>query len=85
MDQRKITILSIDDEEVIRESIQAYLEDSGYNVIQAENGRVGLEKFREADPDLVLVDLRMPEVDGLDLLACCTTPSRPCALVLGTT
>lgn len=87
MDQDKsITILSIDDEEVIRESIEAYLEDSGYTVIQAENGRVGLEKFREVDPDLVLVDLRMPEVDGLDVLATVTVeqPMTPIIVVSGT-
>ncbi|MBU1001843.1 MAG: response regulator [Proteobacteria bacterium] len=87
MDQGKgITILSIDDEEVIRESIEAYLEDSGYTVIQAENGRVGLEVFRDSKPDLVLVDLRMPEVDGLDVLATVTRerPLTPIIVVSGT-
>ncbi|BBD08691.1 sensor histidine kinase [Desulfovibrio ferrophilus] len=81
-----ITILSIDDEEVIRESIEAYLEDSGYTIIQAENGRVGLEVFRNAHPDLVLVDLRMPEVDGLDVLAKVTSerPLTPIIVVSGT-
>lgn len=82
----KAKILTIDDEDIIRESIQAYLEDSGFAVIHAENGRVGLEVFRRERPDLVLVDLRMPEVDGLDVLAKVTSesPLTPIIVVSGT-
>lgn len=82
----KTSILTIDDEEIIRLSIEAYLEDSGYSVIQAENGRVGLEVFDREKPDLVLVDLRMPEVDGLDVLAQVTkkSPHTPIIVVSGT-
>jgi two-component sensor histidine kinase/CheY-like chemotaxis protein len=82
----KAKILTIDDEDIIRESIEAYLEDSGFAVIHAENGRVGLEVFRREKPDLVLVDLRMPEVDGLDVLARVTTesPLTPIIVVSGT-
>jgi CheY-like chemotaxis protein len=67
-------------------SIEAYLEDSGFAVIHAENGRVGLEAFRRERPDLVLVDLRMPEVDGLDVLAKVTSesPLTPIIVVSGT-
>ncbi|MCK9240743.1 histidine kinase dimerization/phosphoacceptor domain -containing protein [Desulfocurvus sp.] len=82
----KAKILTIDDEDIIRESIEAYLEDSGFAVIHAENGRVGLEVFRRERPDLVLVDLRMPEVDGLDVLAKVTSesPLTPIIVVSGT-
>jgi len=62
-------ILVIDDERVIRESVRNYLEDYDYRVIEAENGRVGLEMFDKNKPDLIMVDLRMPEVDGLEVLA----------------
>lgn len=66
---RKNTILVIDDEAAIRSSFRHYLEDYDYEVIEAENGRVGLEMFRQHKVDLVLVDLRMPEMDGLEVLS----------------
>ncbi|MCK4659781.1 MAG: response regulator [Phycisphaerae bacterium] len=62
------TVLTIDDEAVVRRGITAYLEDTGFSVLEAENGRVGLEIFRHEHPDVVLIDLRMPEVDGLEVL-----------------
>ena len=61
-------ILSIEDESTVRKSIVAYLADSGYEVIEAEDGRVGLQRILADEPDLILCDLRMPEVDGLKVL-----------------
>jgi len=65
---RPIKILAIDDEPIIRDSIASYLEDSGFKVLQAGDGREGLALFREQAPDLILLDLRMPEMDGLAFL-----------------
>ena len=65
---RPVKILAIDDEPVIRDSIASYLEDSGFNVLQAGDGMEGLALFREQAPDLILLDLRMPEMDGLAFL-----------------
>jgi PAS domain S-box-containing protein len=62
-------ILSIEDEKPIRESIKNYLEDYDYRIITAENGLEGLKVFSEKNPDLVLVDIRMPEMDGLQVLS----------------
>jgi signal transduction histidine kinase len=62
-------ILVIDDEEYIRDSIIGFLEDFGFELTDAENGRIGLEIFDSRQPDLVLCDLRMPEMDGLEVLA----------------
>ncbi|MBF0197861.1 MAG: response regulator, partial [Planctomycetes bacterium] len=62
-------ILIIDDEEVLRESMTCFLEDMNYKVIQAHNGLVGMELFESEGADLVMTDLRMPELDGLDVLA----------------
>jgi PAS domain S-box-containing protein len=62
-------ILVIDDEIAIRDSFGAYLEDCGYGVITAENGRQGLAAFEARHPDMVIVDLRMPIVDGIHVLA----------------
>ena len=49
-------ILVIDDEPIIRESMTAYLEDSGFRVCQASDGREGLAVFRREQPDLVMVE-----------------------------
>jgi signal transduction histidine kinase len=62
-------ILVIDDETYIRDSVIGFLEDFSFKVIDAENGRIGLERFEKENPDLVLCDLRMPEMDGLEVLA----------------
>lgn len=79
-------ILTIDDEQVIRDSFRFYLEDSGFEVLDAENGRVGLEIFYNQRPDLILVDLRMPVLDGLEVLATVskTSPDTPIIVVSGT-
>ncbi len=80
------TILTIDDEEMIRASMAAYLEGNGYRVLEAEGGRQGLELIRREHPDLVLVDLRMPDMDGTAVLAAMRqeTPDIPAIVVSGT-
>lgn len=60
-------ILIIDDEEDIRELIQYNLEKEGFKVDTAENGRVGLEKIKDHKPDLILLDVMMPEMDGMEV------------------
>jgi two-component system KDP operon response regulator KdpE len=62
MDQRKILI--VDDEPGLRELVRINLEHEGFGVIQAENGVEGLNMVREAHPDLVILDVMMPEMDG---------------------
>jgi sigma-B regulation protein RsbU (phosphoserine phosphatase) len=61
-------LLIIDDDEVVRASLAAYLEDSGFQVLQAGNGLQGLEVFEREQPDLIICDLRMPQIDGLELI-----------------
>jgi PAS domain S-box-containing protein len=63
------TILIIDDDQNVRKSIGFYLEDSNFNVLQAENGRQGLDMILSLNIDIVLLDLRMPEMDGIALLS----------------
>ncbi|MEE4113759.1 MAG: sigma 54-interacting transcriptional regulator [Desulfobacteraceae bacterium] len=62
-------VLVIDDEEIVRVSISTYLEDSGFAVHQAKDGKEGLDRFRRVDPHVVVLDLRMPHMDGLEVLA----------------
>jgi sigma-B regulation protein RsbU (phosphoserine phosphatase) len=64
----KMQILSIDDDPLMRESFGAFLEDQGFAVLEAENGQIGLELIRSHNPDLVICDLQMPVMNGLEVL-----------------
>lgn len=57
-------ILIIEDEKSIQNIIKAFLEDAGYAVVLADDGVEGITKFRECNPDLVLLDLLLPKIDG---------------------
>ncbi|HRF78447.1 MAG TPA: response regulator, partial [Flavobacteriales bacterium] len=59
------TILLIEDDADMRENTAEILELANYRVVKAENGRRGVEAARKEMPDLVLCDLRMPGMDGL--------------------
>jgi two-component system KDP operon response regulator KdpE len=62
MDQRKILI--VDDEPGLRDLVRINLEHEGFAVVQAENGIQGLNSVREEHPDMVIMDVMMPEMDG---------------------
>src|SRR5690348_202614 len=62
------TILVVDDEELIRWTLTTYLVGKGHRVEQATNGAEGLEAVRQHRPDIVVLDLRMPVMDGLAAL-----------------
>jgi signal transduction histidine kinase/FixJ family two-component response regulator len=61
-------LLLADDEEGIRKVLGIYLADSGFEVLTAENGLQALDIFRKEHPPIVLTDLRMPGIDGIELL-----------------
>lgn len=61
-------ILVVDDEERIRSLLQAYLTQEGFYVSTAENGRVALALVEQERPDLVVLDIMMPEMDGYEFL-----------------
>ena len=61
-------ILVIDDDTAVRDCIRDMLEQSGYTVLEAENGVVGLGIFRHNKVDLVIVDLFMPEKEGIETI-----------------
>src|SRR5580765_8586060 len=63
-----VKILVIDDEPSIRSLLDTLLRRKGYEVILADSGRKGLELFRREHPDVIVLDLKMPEMDGLTVL-----------------
>ena len=60
-------VLVVDDDKKIVDLIRLYLEKDGFQVLAAHDGRSGLELARAADPDLIVLDLMLPHVDGLDV------------------
>jgi serine phosphatase RsbU (regulator of sigma subunit) len=78
-------ILTIEDESPIRKGIVAYLSDSGFTMLEANDGPSGLEIFRREGPDVVLCDLRLPGIDGLEVLTTITSesPETPVIVVSG--
>ena len=78
-------ILTIEDEPPIRDGIVAYLEDSGFTMLEANDGPSGIEIFRHEHPDVVLCDLRLPGMDGLEVLSTITaeSPETPVIVVSG--
>ena len=61
-------ILAVDDESTLLNTVRAYLEQEGYAVQTAQNGRSALQIFRDFQPDLIVLDIMLPEVDGLEVL-----------------
>jgi len=79
-------VLIVDDEELIRLNLRMLLEDLGYCVVEAADGREGLDAFDREGPDLILADLRMPVMDGLSMIAALREKSTetPVIVVSGT-
>lgn len=80
-------ILTIEDDPAIRQGIVTYLEDSGFQMLEAGDGISGIERFRSEHPDVVLCDLRLPELDGLKVLTTIIeeSPDTPVIVVSGIT
>ncbi|MBX7212925.1 MAG: response regulator transcription factor [Thermoflexales bacterium] len=62
------TILAVDDKENVRTLLREYLTEEGYRVVTADNGQNALYVARQEKPDLVLLDLMMPEMDGISFI-----------------
>lgn len=68
MHRERHRLLLIDDDNAVRDSMAAYLQELGYDIEQAGDGRLGLEAFEKNPPDTVLLDLKLPDIDGLQIL-----------------
>jgi len=62
------TILVIDDQKPIRALLRLVLEGAGHDVLDASNGRLGLELYQQRSADLIITDILMPEMNGLELM-----------------
>ncbi len=62
------SILVIDDEQPFREAMRFTLEEEGYAVVDAENGRVGIDIYRQSPTDLIITDIVMPEYEGMETI-----------------
>jgi GAF domain-containing protein/DNA-binding response OmpR family regulator len=67
--RRDRPVLVVDDDAEVRQLLRRMLESEGFAVVEAENGRVALERLRGESPSLILLDLMMPEMDGFEFLA----------------
>ncbi len=76
------SILIIDDDPLIRKTLSSHLAKQGFEVVTAENGEEGLEKLGESDPELVLLDIRLPDCDGLEVLRRIRQGGKPKATVV---
>ncbi len=81
----KKKILLIDDDEPFRKMLRMVLERSGYSVKEAADGREGLEQFRSDCPDLVITDILMPNMEGIETIRtlCSEAPDLPIFAVSG--
>ena len=76
MSEAPITILLIEDEPALRAALADALEGEGFAVVQAADGAAGLAAFRAGPPDLVLLDLMLPQMGGIDVCRSIRSGSR---------
>ncbi|MDD3814174.1 MAG: response regulator [Desulfocapsaceae bacterium] len=83
--EQDTTILYAEDDPLLRRSVATYLDNCGLRVLEAENGLVAWQIFEQERPDLVLTDLRMPEMDGFEFLTkvIADSPETPIIILSG--
>ena len=69
MTEEQRRILVVDDEQTVRDFLRRTLEEAGYEVITAVNGQEALDKISQFDISLMLLDIKMPKLDGFEVLA----------------
>jgi len=81
---RPIKLLIVDDEKNIRRLYEKAFTQSGYEVLLAENGAAAVEKVQNEGPDLVILDIRMPGMDGIETLGKILGKKRDIPVILNT-
>jgi len=80
--KKQDSILIVDDEKIVRESLFHWFEDEGYNLDTAESGEAALKKFNKGKYDLILLDMKMPGMNGLELLTKVKEIDKDCFVIL---
>ncbi len=82
---REPTVLLIEDEEYIRENLSEILGMNGFKVTTFSNGEAGLEEMKNSPSDIVITDLKLPGVSGIDVVRSVKTisPNTPCIIITG--
>ena len=75
-------ILVVDDETAITELIEVILSERGYQVIIANNGKSGIRQFEKFHPDLIITDLVMPDIEGIELLRVLRTRTKSIPIIV---
>lgn len=81
MTNARSRILVVEDSAIVRLSVAGYLESQGFTVTQAENGRVAIRALDQGNFDLIVTDVLMPEMDGIELIKAVRS-SHPDAKIL---
>ncbi len=84
MSKKQIRILIVDDERNIRRLYEKEFQDSGYEVLLAGDGLEAVNKVRNDNPDLVILDIRMPGMDGIEALGKILGTSNKIPVILNT-
>jgi DNA-binding response OmpR family regulator len=84
MTKKPIRILIVDDERNIRRLYEKEFQQSGYEVLLAENGNEAVQKVKTGSPDLVVLDIRMPGMDGIEALGKILGTSNKIPIILNT-
>ncbi len=78
----KFKILIIDDEETIREVFSALLKEKDYSVEEAETGSRGIEIAKRFNPDIILLDMNLPDISGMEVLSCVKESNVPAEVII---
>ena len=82
MPEQRDRILFVDDDPELREIVCSQLIEAGFEVDQAESGDIALRKLSKGKFDIVLLDIKLPDASGIDLLKFITARSLPCRVIM---
>lgn len=81
-DSQQLKILLVDDEPAEREEIKAILHELGHEIVEAADGLQAIELFNSINPDIVLLDIVIPQIDGLDVLREIRRKDKLCGVIM---